>query len=470
MRPGQHQPVVVGLVAVAVHQHDVAGGDERLRDDLVGGRGAVRDEERPPGTERLGGQLLRLAQRAGRLEQRVEAAAGGRGLGQEDVQAVEAEHVADPVGAEDGLALRDRQRVEHAGRAVAVVPQRLEERRVVPVGHPGEDAQVQFQRALLRVEHPAEVMAEMAGAVLDVDLGHQVQVEFGPQPGQPAGQDLGAFVRAPAGQVTGDAAVGEVRQAGQILRGGGGEAAADDTSLEVRVQPRGDHGFLGAAHYDQLVDKVVAGPAPAVQLLTQGVLLRRGQGLDEQHLEVRPGLPGIGLPGLILIMVDVRGQRPGAGAVGLGDQRPADPGHQEREPVIAGRGEQVPDAPVDLRAGKRPVLLDRGEGIEQPGRGRDQAAVRLARYGCARQLPARLLQPGPGIAASLPPAGKRPCRGGVDHGVAPRVMPWATLAEWPGDFPARPHPPAGPRPGQPPAGPVHRAFAPGRRLAARSVT
>ena len=101
MCPGQHQPVVLGLVAVTVDQHDVAGGDEGLRDDLVGGGRAVRDEVGPPRAERLGGQLLRLTQRAGRFEQRVEAAAGGGRLGQEDVQAVEADHVGDPVRVDD---------------------------------------------------------------------------------------------------------------------------------------------------------------------------------------------------------------------------------------------------------------------------------------------------------------------------------------------------------------------------------
>ena len=134
-----------------------------------------------------------LAQRPGRLEQRIEAAAGRRGLGQEDVQAVEADHVADPVRADDRVALGDRQRMEHPGRAVAVVPQRLEERRRYRAATPGQDAQVQLQRAFLGVEDPAEVMAEVPGDVLDRDLRHQVQVELGPQPGQPPGQDLGAL-------------------------------------------------------------------------------------------------------------------------------------------------------------------------------------------------------------------------------------------------------------------------------------
>ena len=183
-RAGQHQPVVVGLVAVPVDQDDVAGLDQGLHHDLVRGRGAVGDEVGLPRAEGLGRELLGLAQRPGRLEQRVEPAAGRRRLGQEDVQAVEVDHVPDPVRVDDRLAVRDRQRVEHPGRPVAVAPQGAEERRAVPGRDAVQDGQVQLQRPFPGVEDAPEMMAEPAGQVLDRDLGHQVQVEFRPDPGQ----------------------------------------------------------------------------------------------------------------------------------------------------------------------------------------------------------------------------------------------------------------------------------------------
>ena len=46
MRPGEHERVVVRLVAVAIDEHDVAGLHQRLHHDLVRGRCAVGDEER----------------------------------------------------------------------------------------------------------------------------------------------------------------------------------------------------------------------------------------------------------------------------------------------------------------------------------------------------------------------------------------------------------------------------------------
>jgi hypothetical protein len=130
--PGQHQPVVMRLVTVPVHQHDVAGLDQGLHHDLVRGRRPVSDEVGLPGTERPGRELLGLPQRSGRFQQRVQAAAGRRRLGQEDVQAIEVDHVLDPVRVHDRLAMRDRQRVEDPGRPVAVAAQRAEERRPVP--------------------------------------------------------------------------------------------------------------------------------------------------------------------------------------------------------------------------------------------------------------------------------------------------------------------------------------------------
>ena len=73
------------------------GLHQRLHDHLVGGRRAVGDEEHVVGAEGARGVLLRLLDVAGRLEQAVEAAGGGAALGEEQVDAVELAHVADPV-------------------------------------------------------------------------------------------------------------------------------------------------------------------------------------------------------------------------------------------------------------------------------------------------------------------------------------------------------------------------------------
>ena len=106
------------------------GAEQRLHRHLVRGRGAVGDEEDVVGAEGARRLFLRLLDVAGRLQQAVEAAGGRAALGQEQVDAVELAHVADPVGLEDRLAARDRQRVEGADRALRVFLEIVEERRV----------------------------------------------------------------------------------------------------------------------------------------------------------------------------------------------------------------------------------------------------------------------------------------------------------------------------------------------------
>ena len=75
---GQDEPVVVGLVAVPVHQHDIPRPGDRLDHDLVGGGGAVGAEISPLGPEGPGRLLLGLLDVSGRFEQTVQAPGGGR--------------------------------------------------------------------------------------------------------------------------------------------------------------------------------------------------------------------------------------------------------------------------------------------------------------------------------------------------------------------------------------------------------
>ena len=238
----------------------------------------------------FGGQLLRVAQRAGRLEQRVQSAAGRRRLGQEDVQAVEADHVLDPVRVDDRLALRDRQRVEHAGRSVAVLLERGEERGAVALRRrPCRMLQVQLEDALAGVEHPAEVMAEPAGDVLD-----RRSRSSGTGRARAAAATATWPGSRPARRATcGPSSSSEIllstnsRERGQVAGRLVGEPAPDHARLQVDVEPRGDQRLVAAGHDDQLVDELVVGAAPAADLVAQRALLRFGHRLDDQHLEVR---------------------------------------------------------------------------------------------------------------------------------------------------------------------------------------
>jgi hypothetical protein len=80
---GDHETVMVRLMAIAVDQDDIARTDQRLLHDLVGGRGSVGDEERAIAPERASRQVLRHFDVAGGLEQAVESASRRRRLGEE---------------------------------------------------------------------------------------------------------------------------------------------------------------------------------------------------------------------------------------------------------------------------------------------------------------------------------------------------------------------------------------------------
>ena len=148
--------VVVRLVAVAVDQDDVAGLQQRLFHHLVRRRSAVGHEEHVVRAERAGGLILRNLDVAGRFQQAVQPARGGRGLGEEEVHAVEGAHIPNPVRLEDGFAAGNREGMEGADRTLGVLLKIVEVRRAVAVQHAVEDAQVDFQRFLDLVEDPPD--------------------------------------------------------------------------------------------------------------------------------------------------------------------------------------------------------------------------------------------------------------------------------------------------------------------------
>jgi hypothetical protein len=101
--------------------------------------------------------------------------------------------------------------VENAGRPVTVLLERAEERSAVPLRHPLQDRQVQFQHALAGVENSAEVLAEPPGDVLDLDLGHQIQIKLGAQLRQRHCEDPRAVVgRLVVIELVGDLGVDEL--------------------------------------------------------------------------------------------------------------------------------------------------------------------------------------------------------------------------------------------------------------------
>ena len=104
LRARQDHAVVDRLVAVAVEQHLVARGQQRLEDHLVGGGRAVGGEVGLPGAEGLRGQALRLHDDAGGVQQRIEHLHRHREVGAQQVLAGEIVEVTHPRAALERVA------------------------------------------------------------------------------------------------------------------------------------------------------------------------------------------------------------------------------------------------------------------------------------------------------------------------------------------------------------------------------
>ena len=168
----EQRAVMGGLVVVAVEQHEVALGDQRLQHDLVGRRGAVQHEVGLLGAEDDGGFLLRLQRRA-LVDQQVAEIEHG-------IVEVVAEHrlaqMLDEDPADRAPVVEDAAIVTGAGPELVaflgIVDQRAEERRLQRLG------------ILLEAAH------QVLGDELRRLLGEEdvaVDVSPSPRPGCPAG-------------------------------------------------------------------------------------------------------------------------------------------------------------------------------------------------------------------------------------------------------------------------------------------
>src|SRR5258708_17917653 len=98
-------------MTVAVNQHDVAGGQQRLLHHLVRRRRSVGHEKHVVCAKSSSSLLLRNLDSSRLLQQAVEAPVRPRGFRQKQVQSITLARLANPVRFEDRLASCNRQRV-----------------------------------------------------------------------------------------------------------------------------------------------------------------------------------------------------------------------------------------------------------------------------------------------------------------------------------------------------------------------
>jgi len=170
MAPGHDDAVQDGLVAVAVHHHDVVRGHGVVPHHLVGRGCAVGDEEAVVGVEDARSVLLRLIHRAGVVQQLTELFHGVAHVGAQHVLTEElVEHLAD-------RALQKRhaagvaRAVPAVGAILRIVHQRLEERRgqaiQVAPGFADDVTRHELGRVFEHVDEAVQLAQDVVGDVL----------------------------------------------------------------------------------------------------------------------------------------------------------------------------------------------------------------------------------------------------------------------------------------------------------------
>src|SRR3954470_7396749 len=168
---------------------NVAWSKQRLHRHFVGCRRAIGDKEDVIGPEGAGCHVLRTLNVAGWLQKAVESAGCCAALGEEQIDAVELAHVADPIGLEDRFTARDRKCVKGADGTARIALEIVEEGRFVSRLHALQDGQMDLERLLDGVEDAAHaISSRIARELLDATVGEQKDVELGADSLQGSGE------------------------------------------------------------------------------------------------------------------------------------------------------------------------------------------------------------------------------------------------------------------------------------------
>ena len=165
--------------------------------------------------------------------------------------------------------------MKHAGRLLAVKTQRREERRLVAILEPAQNAEVQLAIVFLAVEHAMEALAQLARDVLGGNVRHHVEIELGAQLRDARAEQASAFAFGKALHPLFLVAVEQLAENVELVARAQRKAVADHARLQVEVEEDSDQRVLEARHDDDLVDELVIVAAHAVQALAQRIFLLR---------------------------------------------------------------------------------------------------------------------------------------------------------------------------------------------------
>ncbi len=184
--------------------------------------------------------------------------------------------------------------MEHAGRLLGVFAQRIEKRCLVTLTDAPHDRTVELDVVLLAEEDAPEGLAHACGDLLDVDVGHQIQVEFRPKLGDLLTEQRATlrFRHLLDGLVH---AVQEAAQRVVVVNRAERKTMADHDGLQVEVDQRRDQGVFKTRYHHDVKHEVVVGASLVLHASAQGVLFTGRHLVDDQYFEIRAGQLGLPL-------------------------------------------------------------------------------------------------------------------------------------------------------------------------------
>ena len=188
----------------------------------------------------------------GRLQKAVEAARRGAAFGEEQIDAVELAHVANPLRPEHRFAACDRQGVKGADGALRISLEVVEEGRLETRLDPLENGEMQFEKFLYGVENPPGAGCGGIGCErLHFAVGRDVDVEIRSD----AFQDAGKFQCGGIGRQLADRIVYDAAQGRRFVLRPERHALGHDDREDLRIDDGSAERVFETADDDRLVDE-----------------------------------------------------------------------------------------------------------------------------------------------------------------------------------------------------------------------
>src|SRR5437773_5576289 len=278
----------MGLMTVAVNEHDITGTHDGLDRYLVRGGGAIRSEKQMLTTKGPGRFFLSNFDIACRFEQRIQAAGRSRRFGQENVRSVEMTKVANPMRVENRLASRHRQGVEGANRPARVVLQVIKVRRVVTLVDSLQESEMDLHQVFDPVEDSPNVLGiEMACYLLHRAVHDEIYVQLRTDLPDDSCERHSVILWLERAAVLRHMLLEVSAQERGIELGLETKVILDNDRLQISIDYRSEDSFVKTRHCDRFIHKRVFRPAQLSQFVAALAHLFRCRIVaNDQDLEV----------------------------------------------------------------------------------------------------------------------------------------------------------------------------------------